>query len=173
MEETDQATEQRLLGAGEVRSDEQVVRSPSARVTHRQVLEHLRRAPPQVRAYDADPQLLAELALMYSEVTGRPDSRVTERMQRFLAACYRTHGDDTGPLLRALFAEGGEQNLLLRLRMQPRRDRRQDVSVRDVSDLLVGLDRADSAEGSGEVWDLPVEEDYPRSAWEISVPATR
>jgi hypothetical protein len=42
-------------------------------------------------------------------------------MRRFLAAIFRTHGDDLEPLLALLFSQGGETNLLLRARTHPRR----------------------------------------------------
>jgi len=91
------------------------------RATRAEVREAIQSAPPQAVAEFSADLSLEELASCYSRVTGRPVEKVTGRQRNFLAAIWRVHGDDLEPLLRTLYAEGGENNLLLRARThQPR-----------------------------------------------------
>lgn len=105
---------------------------------------------------------LENLAGLYSRVTGRPVERVTAPMRKFMASGYRVHGDESESVLRELHASGGETDLLLRFREALPRQKSRYGPLRDVSDLIDGLE-----EDAGAPTDLPIELDYPRSAWEI------
>jgi len=88
----------------------------TARATRSEVAKALERAPLPVLDYQADASLLDDLAACYSRVTGRPADRVTLAQRRFLASCYRVHGDQLERVLREIHADSGEINLLLRAR---------------------------------------------------------
>lgn len=75
--------------------------------------ERIAKAPSQVAGYIGDAKIPDALARAYGRVTGRSPEKVTPPMRRFLAAIFRTHGEDLESLLRELYADWGETDLLL------------------------------------------------------------
>lgn len=91
-----------------------------ARARASEVLDAKSNGPALTVPYQADPLFLREVATRYTALTGDPVK--TEKKLRFVAVCYRIHGDDFLPLVAELFADTGTAtNLLLRVRSHPRR----------------------------------------------------